>query len=240
MQYHIFSSDYSYDYLRWIELYKPLQDHKIAFDHDLKLDLIQANIIRDKDTALAYFFAAYTNYKTYKMQEIILKSNDPKYALLFAQNVMGADIQALQQLVIKSGDIKYICNFGCFVPGADQKLIENIIAKEGKAKQAHMMLKYVPGASVNQFRRIIMASRRPRYLFQLARLTSSRRAIAKIEDILIELKSFTYIRLMAKKIKLANVKKLEQAVLDFGNVKEIKKFARAVKNTKMRDLALLF
>lgn len=240
MNRHLFEPDYSADSMRWIEIYKHIEDHNIIYAGDKKLDKIQEEIISNKDSALAYFFSCDTNYKTYKMQEVILKSKEPKYALLFAQNIKHADIQALQNVVLESEDIKYIAKFGCNVPGADKKKIESIVAKEKNARYAHMFLKNVPNANVNKFKKTIIDSGKPRYLFELAKHLKSRREISQIEDLIIEIKSYMYIRLLAQKIPLAKLKKLEQAVLDSGNSKEIKKFAKAVRKSKLRALSILF
>lgn len=249
MNKHIFETDYSADWPRWFEIFKDIKDHHINFSSDKKLDKIQEEIIINQDAALAYFFSCDFKYKTYKMQEVILKKKEPKYALLFAQHIPHADIQALQNLVLNSDHkdkIKYICKFACFVAGADKKKLENIIAKEvskqpyKKARWAHMFIKNVPGANIDKFKNSILKSRKPRYLFELAKHVDSRREISQIENIIIKLQSYTYIRLLAQKISAANVSKLEQAVLDTGNGKEIKKFARAVKKSKIRNLSILF
>ena len=63
--------------------------------------------------------------------------------------------------------------------------------------------------------------------------------IKKIEKILIESKSYMYIRLLASKIKLADTEKLEQAILDSNDSEEIKKFAKAVKKSKIKKFLLV-
>ena len=45
--------------------------------------------------------------------------------------------------------------------------------------------------------------------------------------------------MLAEKIKLCNIEKIEQAVLDTDNIKEIKKFATYVKRSKMRKFFLV-
>jgi hypothetical protein len=46
-------------------------------------------------------------------------------------------------------------------------------------------------------------------------------------------------RLFAEKIKLANLEKIEQAVLDSDDLNEIKKFAKYVKKSKMKKFFLV-
>jgi len=243
MNKYLFESDYSADSLRWI---RKLEEKNIRFpyrggatySHE-ELESLQSEIINSNDSALAYFFAVDFPYKTYRMQKVILDNKDAKYAFLFAQNIKGCDIKALQQLVVESKKVKYICKFACFVKQADRKPLENIILKSKNVKYAHMWLKHVKNTDVNKFKKIILDSGKPRYLFELAKHLDDPKEIAKIEDLIIECKSFTYIKLFAEKIKLADVDKLEQAVLDLDNAEEIKKFAKYVKRSKMRRFLLV-
>jgi len=102
-----------------------------------------------------------------------------------------------------------------------------------------MYLKHVKGADLTKFKQIILASKKPRYLFELAKRLDDSKEIVLIQDLIIESKSFTYMRLFAEKIKQANVEKIEQAVLDNGNPIEIKKFAKYVKKSKMKQFLLV-
>jgi hypothetical protein len=244
MNKYLFESDYSADSLRWI---RKLEEKNIRFNpyrgestySNEELESLQNEIIDSDDSGLAYFFAVDFHYKTYRMQKVILDNKDAKYAFLFAQNIKGCDIKALQQLVVESKKVKYICKFACFVKQSDRKPLENIILKSKNVKYAHMWLKHVKNTDVNKFKKIILNSGKPRYLFELAKHLDDPKEIAKIEDLIIQCKSFTYIKLFAEKIKLANVDKLEQAVLDLDNAEEIKKFAKYVKHSKMKRFLLV-
>ena len=86
---------------------------------------------------------------------------------------------------------------------------------------------------------IIIKSGKPRYLFELAQILTSRSDLNKIQELIIQSKSFTYMRLFANKIKMADVNKIEQAVLASDNGKEIKKFAAQVKQSKMKKFLLM-
>src|ERR1019366_7686939 len=101
-------SPYWQDYFRWMEIQR-----QIAHNSSI-LDEIQSKIIANKDSGLAYFFAYHLDYKRHKMPEVILQSTDPKYALIFAQNIPNADIHSLQDIVIKSKNLTYITKFACF------------------------------------------------------------------------------------------------------------------------------
>jgi len=233
---YIVDNDYSADSLRWIKKCEEL-DIK-SNDNNKILEKLQNEIIETNDSALAYLFCTEFDYKHYRMQRVIFENKEPKYAFIFAQNIPNSDIKSLQKIVIDSKNIKYICNFACFVRGADLKPLETLILKSitkpKNVKYAHKYLKHVSGANVKKFKDFIMVSKKPRYLFELAKHLTNKKEIEKIEDLIIETGSFTYMRLFAEKIKLANIEKIEQVILDTDNVNEIKKFARYVKHSRMK------
>jgi len=234
MNKYLFDSDYSSDSLRWIKIRESDIDCSPSY-----LEELQNIIIKNNDSALAYFFAFDFPYKTYRMQKVILDNKDPKYAFLFAQNIKNCDIKAMQKLVLESNKIKYICKFICYIKGVDRKDLESKVIKSKNVKYAHMIIKHVKDADINKFKKIILKSKKPRYLFELAKHIKDEKELAKIEDLIIKTKSFTYMRLFADKIKLANVEKIEQAILDSDNSNEIKKFAKYVKKSKMKQFLLV-
>ena len=102
-----------------------------------------------------------------------------------------------------------------------------------------MYLKHIKGADVSKFKDIILASGKPRYLFELAKHTSDLAEIQKIQNLIIDSGSFTYMRMFAEKIKSSDLEKIEQVILDSDNVEEIKKFAKYVKRSKMKKFFLV-
>lgn len=245
MNKYIFESDYSGDSIRWdrklIEKQfklNPFSKDKSGYNPE-DLEKLQNEIIAAGDSALAFFFANEFSYKPYRMQKLIIDKKDAKYAFLFAQHIKNSDVKALQSLVVNSKNKKYICKFACFVKQADRKPLENIILKSKNVKYAHMYLKHVKDADVNKFKDIILASKKPRYLFELAKHIKDLTEMSQIEDLVIESGSFTYMRMLADKIKIANVEKLEQAVLDSENTSEIKKFVKYVRRSKMKGFLLV-
>jgi hypothetical protein len=248
-KYH-FESDYRKDSLTWINKLveskiktDPYSKSETTYNHQ-DLEKLRSEIIQNQDAALAYFFTTEFNYKPHKMQKIILDNKDPKYAFAFARDVSNADIKALQNVVIAAKNIKYICHFACFVEGADLKRLEKIIIttlthSPRDVQYAHKLLKHVSSSNVKKIKNIILASKKPRYLYELAKHLSSAKEIARIEDLIIASHSFTYMRLFAEHIEKCNLEKIEQAILDAGNTEQIKKFAKYVKHSKMRKFLLV-
>jgi len=235
---YLLEKDFKSGYLKWL--------NKLALYTKEKpedLELLQNEIVRDNDCALAYYFTAQFNYKPHRMQKVILDQKDAKYAFLFAQNIPNCDIKALQQVVINSKDIKYICNFACFVKDANHKPFERIILNSKNIKKntqyIHKYLKHVEKANVNKFKDIILGSGKPRYLFELAKRLKNPEDIAYIEEQIIQSGSFRYMRLFAEEIEASNIEKIEQAVLDSDNVNEIKKFAKYVRRSRMKRFFLV-
>lgn len=228
-----YDSDLSSDQLRWLHFTAIKQD----FSKNRKeLERLQKEILNEKDAAFAYFFAAEFGYQTHLMQKLILDKKNVKYAFFFALNIGNADIKALQNIVAESNKTEYITKFACFVKGADRKYLERFIKN---AKYATMYLKHVKGADANKFKEIIIQAGKPSYLFELAKHLSLPEDIERIENLIIESNSFTYMRMFAEKIKGSNVDKIEQALLDSNNSAEIKKFAKYVKKSKMRQFLLV-
>lgn len=236
MERYFFDADFAEDALKWAKI---LDDKKISRSNIDKLESLHNKLMLENDPALAYFFAQEFAYKLHDMQKIIINNNNVKYSYLFAQNIINSDIQALQKIVLNSKNAKYICKFACFVKGADILPLEEFLIKKKNAKYAHMYIKFVDSNSIDKFKDIILQSKKPRYLFELAKHTKNLEDLSKIEDIIIELKSFTYMRLLASRIKLCNISKIEQALLNIGNMVELKKFAKVVKKSKMRNFLLI-
>ena len=237
-----YDPDLSNDFTRWTDIYNSILSFKIKDGYNLKLENVQELIIKTNDTALAYFFAYDIGYKNYKMQNVILKAKNPKYIILFAQNIKNADIIALQQCILELNKIKDICDFACCVSGSNIKKIEKAILNHKKpdAKYIYNLIKYIDGININKLKTIIFKSKKPRYLFELAKHLKSKKDICLIEDLIIKCKSKTYIKMLAEKIKGTNLEKLEQAVLDLEDAEQIKKFAGYVKKSKMKNFSIMF
>lgn len=243
MNMYLYENDFGEDSLRWI---KKIEENNLNYivKNNLtskikELDSFQEEIIKNNDTAFAYFFAMEFPYKQYKMQKLILDNKDPKYAFLFAQNIKLSDTKALQNLVVESKKIKYICKFACFVKNAEINQLETLILKSKNVKYAHMFLKYVKTSNVEKFKNLILSSEKPRYLFELSKRLTDPKDISLIEDLIIKSNSFTYLRLFAEKNKMANIDKIEQYILSTDNVDEIKKFAKYVRKSSMRHFLLV-
>jgi hypothetical protein len=199
----------------------------------------QTTIISNSSPALACFFAADIAYQPYRMQQVVISSNDPKYATLFAATIPNADIKTLQSIVLKSGDLTSLVRFAFYVPKADKSAIQKAVVKSDNAKAAYEFLKHVPNASASALKTIIIQSRKPTYLLELARKTKSKKLVKQIEDILVKDKAIKACRILMQQVSGANVRRLERAIMNSGNVAEIKALAKD-KQTKAAGLAVLF
>lgn len=238
---YFFQSDYASDLWRWSKIYETVKNQKNIGKSNFQLDQIQKEIIKSRDAALAFFFALFIGYKTDIMQELIIETKNSKYAYAFASSILGSDVDRLQEIVIASKNIKYICQFGCNVNGADLKRIERLIIKSANQKYANMWIKNVKGCDIGKLKRIILNAKdiKPKYIYELAVNLTSKRDINRAEDLIIKSGIPRYIRLFAKNIKLANIRRLEDAILKTNNSKEIREFAN-IKGTRLNNFSLLF
>lgn len=241
-----FQKDFANDLFRWIKIYDPIKDHQIVLPNDPLLNQLQQQIIQDGDCAFAYFCAEYFKYNIHLMQRVILDNKNVKYSFAFAKTFPKSDIKALQDILIKSNNIKYLTYFGLFVKGAQIAKIERLLIRANEAsnnkyaKYAYLWLKNGFTRDLEAIKSILITSRKPQFLYELAQHLDNPKDIAKIEKAIIKSGSLLYMRLFAANIKLANIKKLERVVLASGNAVEIKRFAKMVKNSILQNFRILF
>src|ERR1700733_11260275 len=97
MNNHLLERDTSSDFIRWLNKLDSLITRS-----NQDLEKLQNEIIKDNDSAMAYFFATEFSYQLHRMQKIILDTKNAKYAFLFAQNIPNCDVKALQKIVVDS------------------------------------------------------------------------------------------------------------------------------------------
>jgi len=209
---NIYDLDCGYDIVRWIQFIekkeklvkKPSKDHILQY---------QEEIIQLNDSALAYFFACEFPVNKYKMQQIVLNNNDYLYSYLFAKNVKDADIKALEKIVLKSKNIKLICKFICNIEKASKDL-EELILKSKNYKYIYYYLKNGKNQDLNKVLDILMASKKPRYLYEVSKYIDDLFDLEKIETSLLESKNYNYIRMFAANNKFANIERIEDFILE--------------------------
>lgn len=229
-RYHL-DKEYCLDYLKW-------QQFLIEKHPNNSLGQLASCIESLQDPLLACFFAIEKQYQLPVMQKIVLNSENPKYAYLFAKTIKNADVNSLQQLVINSNNIYYITKFACLFPN-NIKILENLIFNSKKIKYIHMLFLHNKNINFDRYKKYILSRKSPKYLFELAKHVDNEKDLVKIEDAIIASGSAKYIRLLASKIKNINVSKLEEAILATNNLKEIKNFAKLVKNSNMKKFLIV-
>jgi hypothetical protein len=227
------------DYWRWLDISRILPN---AANGTYDLDKVQDTIVAAKDAGLAYYCAETYSHRRNRMQEVVLKSQSPRYIFMFA-SLPNADVKALQKALFALGDLKWLSRFACNIPTASIKKITNLVAKEDTAYCASMLIEHLPKIdpdNMKKFKKTILKSKKGKYCYNLAKHLISRKEIAQIEDLLIEIEAWTYIRLLAQTHPKADIEKLEKAILDSGKVEEVRKFAKAVKQSRSSKLSVLF
>jgi hypothetical protein len=153
--------------------------------------------------------------------------------------INNADIPKLQSAIIARGNIMQIAEFGCFVKGADRILIEEIISRYDNAKAAYLFLRFVKTCDGSKFRHIILKSKRPRYLFALAKKTTDMNELSAIQELILNSSSLTYVRLYATYIDGADINRLEEKVIQSMNIPEMKRFFKSVQSPRLNKIMLL-
>jgi hypothetical protein len=198
-----------------------------------------AKVLETNDPSLAYHYAKFIGREKSKMQSIILASNNPRYATLFAMDVPNADIKSLQALVIKANKPTYLVHFAALVPAANHRALLAAVVKSNSSA-ATGWLKFVSSSAVKTLQPLILASDNPTHLLELAHhlkgTSADCKTIRKIEDFLIGGGYVKECRVLAQ-LPLANKKRLEKAVVKSGNANEIKKL---VDNDIAEGLKALF
>jgi hypothetical protein len=199
---------------------------------------------RTNNIVLAYRLAVELddlNLSTRNIERFIIKTNNPKFIWRFAKDISSANIKKLQDAIIATNDISYITKFGLFVKGANKSLIENIVIQKFHPKSAYLYIKYHSRyCKINKLKHIIFKSKRPRYLYTLAKLLKNKKDIKTIQTLLLASRSSMYLRLFALNIKYVDISKLEDRVINLQNIEEMKKFARDIKSEKIMKLSILF
>jgi hypothetical protein len=237
-------SSFTYDdYSRWSKIKDKfgLKWHDRSTPAPQILAEIQKIIEDSDDPACAYRYAQEFKTSIPEMQAIIIRNKNAYYARHFASHVKGADLKAMEEVVIDSGDKELICDFGIYIPSSDRKRIE-VILSTGKCipKTAFMWIRYVKTADVELFKEVLLKSKRPRYVVQLAVSIKKKitpEDLVKIEDIVIKSGSLMYVKILARDLGEfgVNIRKLENVVLQSGDHYHMKQFANAVpSSTRIR------
>jgi hypothetical protein len=212
-------------------------------DFIVKARKLENYVIEKRNPLLAFRLSIELDdmgFRTARLENFIINSFNARLILRFAREIKKANIKKLQKAIIKTGTTLQIAKFGCFVRGAEKSLIENIIVESDHPKSAYLYLKFVKSCNLNKLKHIIIRSKKPRYLFALARLTKNKRDIELIQNLIIESPSNTYVRLFAVHIKGADIRRLEERIIQTKNVEEMKKFAKVIESPRLSKLALLF
>lgn len=179
-------------------------------------------------------------FATKRLERKIIAIADPKWLIRFAQNIPRSSTRLIEQSLLKLDcEPFFLAMFAISVSGANKDLLEKLVIKSGNAKAAYLCLRYLKHSNILSLKKVILASKKPRYLFALAMRLKRKKDIALIEDLIVESGNATYQRLFAKRIPGANVSRLEDAVIETGSIKQIRRFAMELKTGRALRLSIL-
>ena len=179
--------------------------------------------------------------RTTRIENYICKTGNGRLIYRFACNIGKANIKKLQHAIIQSNDYEEMARFACFVRGADKEMIGNIIAKSNNIKAQYLYMCFIKTYPYSNFRENVLKSKRPRYLFQYAKLSRNKKDLQIIQELILNSKSLMYCRLFAKMFPDMDVKRFEDKILRSKNPREIKLFAQEVPSAeRAQTMILLF
>lgn len=160
-----------------------------------------------------------------------------RYLILFPLNLMGANVVKLQQAVIDINNAELMAEFSQ-VPYANSGLLENIILDLKVAKASYIFLNSHNSCQQEKHKKILIRSKKSRYLYKCATLAKNKAEFELIEDLIIKNKSNYYIRLMAA-LPLANREKIEDKIIATADFNEIKKLYKITKSHRLAKYVIL-
>ena len=174
-----------------------------------------------------------------ELEDIIVESGNSYFILNFAINAYDANVRRLQDAIIKTKNISDIAKFGCFVRGSDRKVIEELVANANSARGAYYYLRFSAACDVNKLKPVILKSKRPRYLYELALKLTDKAEIKMIQDLIIKSRSPLYMRLFAQNVPGADILRIEDAVIATKDIDAIRKWAEVIKTDNAMNILLL-
>jgi|ERR1700733_1181712 len=163
-----------------------------------------------------------------RIQNYIIKHQNARVIYRFAHGIDNADISRLEDAIIATGDLEEISRFGCFIDGANKERIGDIIAASNNAKAVYLYHCFARSYPFEKLKHITIRSKRPRYLYQLAKLTTDESDLDVIQELILAGRSLMYCRLFCKHIKRANIKEFEDKVIRSKDINQIRAFAKEV------------
>ncbi len=175
------------------------------------------------------------------LEEYIVKNSKyPYFMYKMATELRAPNIPRLEQKLIDIGDMSFLARFALEVPAADKPRLEKILAESRSVSAIHTYIKGNKNCDVEPFREVLLSSRRPKCLYNLALRTKCPVELKKIEDILLSSDSMGYIRLYAAHVPGANLSRCEDRVLESGDRDVLKNYIRYVESDKISKVLLLW
>ena len=231
-------NEYGYDYVIWLRKTNHLRGNIPDFLFKKRFDDLKYQIYKANDPSFAYFFVREFSKDTENMQKIIIKNKDYKYSYLFAKNIPEADVKKLQEIVIKSNKMDFVAKFACFVKNSNSNHIQKIIAKSQNTKAAYMLMRFFKKVNLSLFKDFIFKSKKPRYIFEYCKKTKNIDEIKEGQNLILNSNSYTYMRLFAQHIELADVSLFDNEIILRDNEYELFKYISYVDKSKLKNMRI--
>lgn len=235
------------DYKLRNEVWQTVQfliDNPKSKEFSEKLQRIENLAIEYKDSYIAYLIASrIPGSNKSRLQQIIASSLESYYIIDFARHP-EADIKLLEDAIVntyrKRKNPIVLANFA-INPRANKERLINLILESKVPAAYYIAIKYIKGCDVELFKEVLINSKRPRYVFELAKHAKTQEEIDLLQDIIINAKSNMYVRMFAKFIVGADIKKLETRIISTNSPLEMERFMKDVPQAlRVKKLSSLF
>lgn len=183
-------------------------------------------------------------YSTVKLEDYIIKLSknskfNERYLLTVPMNVGQANINKFEKAVIDSKNAELMAEFSCFVHGCNDKLLEDLVLSLRIPRASYLFLSFA-GATcqIDKHKEVLISSKKSRYLYKCAQISSNTEEFSRIEDLILNNKSNLYIRLLAS-LPNSDKEKIENKIISTANFEEIKKLYKVTKSLRLAKYVIL-
>lgn len=201
----------------------PFYNYEYAKNFDpSNLSLYEKAVINNGDVKINYWFGLLKGSNKKKHADVIEKSNDSYYNYLVARNYSLDDNSPDEKVVLDNKNPEICYNYAKEVKGANVEEHGKEVAKKGDAKLNLEFAKNVPGADLSIHQQAVIDKKIAKYIYQFAKIPGAN--IKELENALIETGELYWIFIFAKDIEEADINTISDFIIASKNVEYNLKF----------------
>lgn len=232
-----------YDFFKNIEALSKISNIKKL---NKKIDELTDYVFSKHNAFYAYRLASeldkrnisFSDLEDYIIKICVYSYYNSRYLLIMALNLKNVNFEKLEKAIIKNNDPVLMAEFDCFVPYETTTNLEQIVIDKKMPKASLIYLKYKKCSDINEHKKILIKSKKSRYLYNCAKISNNKEEFELIENLIIKNKSNYYVRLMAT-LPNANIIRLEDRIISTNDIQEIIKMFKITNSKRLAKYAIL-